>query len=171
MISPQPLVFHRQGLESSRLHMTVFKRWVFHFISLEITENSASAVQPVNHSQNMGLTERVAGLPAASEAEMKLDWNDIIDRGQRGIGISEEEAIAMANDTEYGLAAALWTEDLKQAHRAAQSVEAGIAWVNTWFLRDLRTPFGGVKNSGIGREGGRYSLDFYSESKNICIKM
>ena len=83
----------------------------------------------------------------------------------------EEEAIAMANDTEYGLAAALWTEDLKQAHRAAQAVEAGIAWVNTWFLRDLRTPFGGVKNSGIGREGGRYSLDFYSESKNICIKM
>jgi aminomuconate-semialdehyde/2-hydroxymuconate-6-semialdehyde dehydrogenase len=83
----------------------------------------------------------------------------------------EEEAIFMANDTEYGLAAAIWTEDLKQAHRAAQEVEAGIAWVNTWFLRDLRTPFGGVKNSGIGREGGRYSLDFYSESKNICIKM
>ena len=77
----------------------------------------------------------------------------------------------MANDTEYGLAAALGLEDLKQAHRAAQAVEAGIAWVNTWFLRDLRTPFGGVKNSGIGREGGRYSLDFYSESKNICIKM
>ncbi len=83
----------------------------------------------------------------------------------------EEEAIFMANDTEYGLAAAIWTEDLKQAHRVAQKVEAGIAWVNTWFLRDLRTPFGGVKNSGIGREGGRYSLDFYSESKNICIKM
>ena len=83
----------------------------------------------------------------------------------------EEEAVAMANDTEYGLAAAIWTEDLKQAHRVAQEVEAGIAWVNTWFLRDLRTPFGGVKNSGIGREGGRYSLDFYSESKNICIKM
>ncbi|MBL90632.1 MAG: 2-hydroxymuconic semialdehyde dehydrogenase [Myxococcales bacterium] len=83
----------------------------------------------------------------------------------------EEEVIHMANDTEYGLAAAIWTEDLKRAHRVAQSVEAGMVWVNTWFLRDLRTPFGGVKNSGIGREGGRHSLEFYSESKTICIKM
>ncbi len=83
----------------------------------------------------------------------------------------EDEAIAMANDSKYGLAAAIWTENVRRAHRVAQSVDVGIAWVNTWFLRDLRTPFGGVKASGIGREGGRYSLEFYTELKNICIKL
>ena len=84
---------------------------------------------------------------------------------------NEEEAIAMANDTEYGLCAAVWTQDVSRAHRVAKRVEAGLVWVNTWYLRDLRTPFGGVKASGIGREGGVYSLDFYSELKNICIKL
>ncbi len=83
----------------------------------------------------------------------------------------EDEVIAMANDTDYGLAAAVWTQDVSRAHRVAQSIESGIVWVNTWFLRDLRTPFGGVKLSGIGREGGVYSLNFYSELKNICIKL
>lgn len=83
----------------------------------------------------------------------------------------EEEAIHMANDTDYGLCAALWTQDLRRAHRVARAMETGIVWVNTWFLRDLRTPFGGVKLSGIGREGGQHSLDFYSELKNICIKL
>jgi aminomuconate-semialdehyde/2-hydroxymuconate-6-semialdehyde dehydrogenase len=83
----------------------------------------------------------------------------------------EEEVIAMANDTEYGLAAALWTTDLSRAHRLAHRIETGIVWVNSWFLRDLRTPFGGVKSSGIGREGGVYSQHFYSELKNICIKL
>ena len=83
----------------------------------------------------------------------------------------EDQAIALANDTDYGLAAAVWTTDVSRAHRVAQHVEAGIVWVNSWFLRDLRTPFGGVKLSGIGREGGIYSLNFYSELKNICIKL
>ena len=71
----------------------------------------------------------------------------------------------------YGLAAAVWTTNLSRAHRVAQRVDSGIVWVNTWFLRDLRTPFGGVKLSGIGREGGIHSLNFYSELKNICIKL
>lgn len=84
---------------------------------------------------------------------------------------TEEEAVAMANDSEYGLCAALWTRDVSRAHRVARQVEAGVVWVNAWFLRDLRTPFGGVKLSGIGREGGTYSLNFYSELKNICIKL
>jgi aminomuconate-semialdehyde/2-hydroxymuconate-6-semialdehyde dehydrogenase len=84
---------------------------------------------------------------------------------------TEDEAIAMANDSKYGLAAAVWTENVRRAHRVAQAVDCGIAWVNTWFLRDLRTPFGGVKASGIGREGGIYSLNFYTELKNICIKL
>jgi len=84
---------------------------------------------------------------------------------------TEEEAVALANDTKYGLSATVWTSNLKRAHRVGAALEAGIIWVNTWFLRDLRTPFGGVKNSGIGREGGVYSLDFYTEFKNICIKL
>jgi aminomuconate-semialdehyde/2-hydroxymuconate-6-semialdehyde dehydrogenase len=84
---------------------------------------------------------------------------------------SEEHAIALANDTRYGLAAAVWTSNLQRAHRVARAMEVGIAWVNDWFLRDLRTPFGGVKLSGIGREGGAHSLAFFSEPMNICIKL
>ena len=84
---------------------------------------------------------------------------------------SEEEAVAMANHTKYGLAASVWTNDLKRGHRVAQQMKAGITWVNCWFLRDLRTPFGGAGLSGIGREGGMHSLNFYSELNNICVKL
>lgn len=84
---------------------------------------------------------------------------------------SEEEAVSMANDSKYGLAASIWTSDLKRGHRVAQRMNAGITWVNCWFLRDLRTPFGGVGLSGIGREGGMHSLNFYSELNNICIRL
>lgn len=84
---------------------------------------------------------------------------------------SEEEAIALANDTKYGLAASIWTNDLKRGHRVAQQMNVGITWVNCWFLRDLRTPFGGVGLSGVGREGGVHSLNFYSELNNICIQL
>jgi len=84
---------------------------------------------------------------------------------------SEEEAIAKANDTKYGLAASVWTSNLKRGHRVAGKLRAGITWVNCWFLRDLRTPFGGVGLSGIGREGGMHSLNFYSELNNICVKL
>lgn len=83
---------------------------------------------------------------------------------------TEEEAIQIANGTEYGLAANIWTEDLRQAHRVSAALEFGIVWVNCWMMRDLRTPFGGVKNSGVGREGGTYALDFFTEPKNVCIK-
>ena len=82
---------------------------------------------------------------------------------------TEEEAVSMANDTNYGLAASIWTTNLKRGHRVAQQMNVGITWVNCWFLRDLRTPFGGVGLSGIGREGGMHSLNFYSELNNICI--
>lgn len=83
----------------------------------------------------------------------------------------EAEAVAMANNSDYGLCAALWTSDLKRAHRLARDLEAGIVWINTWFLRDLRTPFGGVKLSGVGREGGAHSVEFYTELKNVCVKL
>jgi aminomuconate-semialdehyde/2-hydroxymuconate-6-semialdehyde dehydrogenase len=84
---------------------------------------------------------------------------------------SEEEAVALANDTKYGLAASIWTSNLKRGHRVAQQMNVGITWVNCWFLRDLRTPFGGAGLSGIGREGGMHSLNFYSELNNICIRL
>jgi len=84
---------------------------------------------------------------------------------------SEEEVLKMVNSTKYGLSASVWTQDLKRGHRMAQKIESGIVWVNTWMLRDLRTPFGGVKESGVGREGGRHALEFMSEVKNICIGM
>jgi len=84
---------------------------------------------------------------------------------------SEDEVIQQANDTNYGLCAAIWTENSSRAVRVAQQMEAGLVWVNSWFLRDLRTSFGGAKQSGIGREGGVHSLEFYTEQKNICIKL
>jgi len=84
---------------------------------------------------------------------------------------SEEEAIALANNTRYGLAAYIWTSDLRRAHRVAASVEAGMTWVNSHNVRDLRTPFGGVKASGLGREGGQHSIDFYTESRIVHVAM
>lgn len=84
---------------------------------------------------------------------------------------TEEEAIRLANESEYGLASTIWTENLARAHRVSAQIETGIVWVNCWFLRDLRTPFGGTGMSGIGREGGVHSLNFYSELTNICIKL
>ena len=84
---------------------------------------------------------------------------------------SEDEAVALANDTKYGLAASIWTTNLKKGHRVARQMNVGITWVNCWFLRDLRTPFGGAGISGIGREGGIHSLNFYSELNNVCIRL
>jgi len=84
---------------------------------------------------------------------------------------SEEQAVQLANDTRYGLAAAVWTQNLARAHRVARQMEVGTAWINDWYLRDLRVPFGGVKLSGIGSEGGMHSLAFFSQNMNICVKL
>lgn len=84
---------------------------------------------------------------------------------------TEEEAIRLANDTDYGLASSIWTQNLSRGHRVGRAMEVGVSWINCWFLRDLRTPFGGAKMSGIGREGGEHSINFYSEPTNICIKL
>lgn len=84
---------------------------------------------------------------------------------------SEDEVIRRVNDSAYGLAASVWTTHLARGHRVAKRIETGIVWLNAWFVRDLRTPFGGTKLSGIGREGGRHSLDFYSELTNVCVRI
>lgn len=83
----------------------------------------------------------------------------------------EDEAIERGNDTEYGLCSSIWTENSSRAHRVAAQMDTGLVWVNSWFLRDLRTPFGGSKRSGIGREGGVHSLEFYTELSNVCVKL
>ena len=83
---------------------------------------------------------------------------------------TEEEVLMMANSTKYGLASTVWTENVNRAHRIASNLHTGIVWVNCWLVRDLRTPFGGVKNSGVGREGGFEALKFFTEPKNVCIK-
>jgi len=83
----------------------------------------------------------------------------------------EAQALEICNSTRYGLAGSLWTNDLKRGHRFAQQWETGMVWVNTWLLRDLRVPFGGVKDSGFGREGGRYAFEFWTNQKNVCIKL
>ncbi|SFD42566.1 aminomuconate-semialdehyde/2-hydroxymuconate-6-semialdehyde dehydrogenase [Lentibacillus persicus] len=84
---------------------------------------------------------------------------------------TEEEALQIANDTDYGLNGVVWTENLQRAHRISHNVRAGTIWVNCWFVRDLRAPFGGFKKSGIGREGGEHSMEFFTEAKNICIAL
>jgi aminomuconate-semialdehyde/2-hydroxymuconate-6-semialdehyde dehydrogenase len=82
----------------------------------------------------------------------------------------ESEALAMANGVAYGLAATVWTRDLSRANRIAAALQAGIVWVNCWMLRDLRTPFGGMKQSGVGREGGEEALRFFTEARNVCLR-
>ncbi len=84
---------------------------------------------------------------------------------------TEEEALQLANACNYGLAASIWTQDISKANRVSAKVQAGIVWINCWLLRDLRTPFGGTKNSGVGREGGWEALRFFTEAKNICISI
>lgn len=83
----------------------------------------------------------------------------------------DDEAIAFANSTRYGLSATVWTRDLQRAHRVAAALDSGTVWINCWLLRDLRVPFGGMKESGVGREGGFESLNFFTEAKNVCVKL
>jgi 5-carboxymethyl-2-hydroxymuconic-semialdehyde dehydrogenase len=84
---------------------------------------------------------------------------------------TEEEAIRLANATQYGLAAYVWTNDIKRAHRVAHAIDTGMCWINSQNVRDLRTPFGGVKNSGIGREGGDYAFEFYCETEIVHVAL
>jgi aminomuconate-semialdehyde/2-hydroxymuconate-6-semialdehyde dehydrogenase len=84
---------------------------------------------------------------------------------------TEDEVLKYANSTMYGLASTVWTESLSTAQKMANGIDAGIVWINCWLVRDLRTPFGGMKASGVGREGGNEALRFFTEPKNVCIKL
>ena len=83
---------------------------------------------------------------------------------------SDQEAVDLANNNDYGLASIIWTENINKAHRIADEIQSGIVWINCWLERDLRTPFGGMKKSGYGKEGGNHALDFFTREKNVCIK-
>jgi aminomuconate-semialdehyde/2-hydroxymuconate-6-semialdehyde dehydrogenase len=83
---------------------------------------------------------------------------------------NEEEVVKYANSTIYGLSSTVWTSDLNRAHRMSANLHSGIVWINCWLVRDLRTPFGGMKKSGVGREGGFYALNFFTETTNVCLK-
>jgi aminomuconate-semialdehyde/2-hydroxymuconate-6-semialdehyde dehydrogenase len=110
----------------------------------------------------------IAGLDPASRVNREEIFGPVVTITPfRG----EDEVIGWANGTDYGLAATLWTENLPRAHRMAERIDSGTVWINCWLLRDLRVPFGGMKESGVGREGGDYSLDFFSELRNVCIRL
>jgi aminomuconate-semialdehyde/2-hydroxymuconate-6-semialdehyde dehydrogenase len=108
----------------------------------------------------------ITGLPPGARASCEEIFGPVL-----AVHLFEGEAelLAAVNGTRYGLAASLWTSDLSRAHRLARGIEVGLVWVNCWMQRDLRMPFGGVKDSGVGREGGSHSLEFYSEWKNVTI--
>ena len=84
---------------------------------------------------------------------------------------SESEVIKMCNSTKFGLSGVIFSNNISKAHRVANKIDSGLIWINSWLLRDLRIPFGGMKHSGLGREGGRQSLDFFTETKNVCVKI
>ncbi len=110
----------------------------------------------------------IEGLPDACRTDQEEIFGPVISIAPFD---NDEQAVEKANSTPYGLAAVIWTRDIQRAHRVARAVQAGIVWVNCWMLRDLRTPFGGVKQSGVGREGGVEALRFFTEAKNVCVKL
>ena len=110
----------------------------------------------------------IAGLPMGCRVNQEEIFGPVVTVTPFG---DEAEAIALANDSGYGLAASVWSRDLSRAHRVAEAIECGTVWVNCWLLRDLRVPFGGMKRSGLGREGGEEAIRFFTEAKTVCVKL
>ncbi|GIK16745.1 MAG: aldehyde dehydrogenase [Planctomycetota bacterium] len=110
----------------------------------------------------------ITGLPAGCRTDREEIFGPVVTVRPFD---DEAEAVAAANDTDYGLSATLWTRDLDRAHRVADALVAGTVWVNCWLVRDLRVPFGGMRHSGVGREGGEESLRFFTEPKNVCVRL
>jgi aminomuconate-semialdehyde/2-hydroxymuconate-6-semialdehyde dehydrogenase len=108
----------------------------------------------------------ITGLPPSCRVAQEEIFGPVVTIHQF---TTTDEAISFANDSQYGLSCSIWTENIRRARHVAESIQVGTVWVNCWMLRDLRMPFGGSKRSGLGREGADYSLDFYTESKTICL--
>jgi aminomuconate-semialdehyde/2-hydroxymuconate-6-semialdehyde dehydrogenase len=110
----------------------------------------------------------VTGVPVASRASTEEIFGPVLVAAAFD---SEDQVLTWANGTDYGLAGMVWTQDLSRAHRVAAGLQSGLVWVNCYFVRDLRTPFGGAKRSGMGREGGYFSRDFFTEPKTVTIAL
>ncbi len=125
------------------------------------------AVMPENHESGWYIAPTIIeGLPADCRTNQEEIFGPVVTMMPFE---NESEVLAYANGTNYGLSSTIWTQDIGKANRLAKNIHAGIVWINTWMLRDLRTPFGGIKNSGVGREGGHEALRFFTEPKNVCI--
>ena len=133
-----------------------------------LTGGTRSMTGPLDHGENGAYLAPtvIGGLPHWSRCATEEIFGPVVTVHTFD---SLAEASEIANATEYGLAGSIWTKDIEKGHALAKTIDTGIVWVNTWLHRDLRTPFGGVKNSGVGREGGQWSLGFFSETTNVCV--
>ena len=159
-----------QGAIVSKQHLEKISKYVDYAIKEGGEIISGGEIPKLDEEYSSGWYYKptvIEGLPQNSRLNQDEIFGPVVTLSKFN---DDDEVIKMANNTTYGLAAIIWTEDINRAHKLAELVESGLVWVNCWLERDLRTPFGGIKNSGFGKEGGKYALDFFTEPKNICTK-